>query len=218
MKNLPTSRASSFILTSSLSVFLSCVASGATYSVGNDTGEDANGIADSDGNSFRGNGVVAIGSFSNTSFNTFTAADFLSNFTQFDVGSETAFTTSPIFNFQGSFDLDTGNEAVTASAFENETIYLFVGNGSTFANSDEFLVLDLQRDFLAADDSAVGSIDILVTDTSATLAFGTNDPNVQTDDPDTTVTPGWRTATPIPEPSVALLGGLGVLSLLRRRR
>lgn len=200
--------ASAFALSSSFS-------EGAQYIVSNGNGADASGIADSSGAVFVGNGIVGIGSFSSTSFSSFTASDFVSNFNQFDV--TTAFTPSNIFGFQGSFELSTTGTAGT-SPFVNEDIFVFVGNGSTFANSTEFLVVDTGVDFDAAADTS-DEIVIEITRGNTTIAFGTPAANVPTVSPtDSTTTPGWQTAVPIPEPSVALLGGFGVLSLLRRRR
>lgn len=188
---------------------------GATFAVSNGSGDTAFGIGDSSGDAFQGiEGIVSIGVFSSDDFFNFSSPDFVSNFTSF--GTTDDFLAPGPFGNNGIFDL-----SATATAadepFVDQPIVAFFGNAATFAEATEFLVLDLGRNFMASDDDITTPIDIAVTD-ATTVLFGGTVANISTFNGDTSTQQGFITAAPVPEPSSFLLGALGALALLRRKR
>jgi hypothetical protein len=120
------------------------------------------------------------------------------------------------FNFNAAArDLGAGQ---SGEAFANKNMYVFVGNGTTFGASTEFLVLKTNFTFNPAESGPTAFTKTLSTSTVTDVLFGTTTTNVFTTNSDASQTPGWRTAAPVPEPSAALLGAIGALGLLRRRR
>ena len=118
---------------------------------------------------------------------------------------------------KGLFSLATSG-TVTATSFDTKSIYVFVGNGTTFANSTELLILKtIGTSFTAAQDGSPTPLDITITTANMTLLFGRNLADVKTTTADATTNAGWGTAA-IPEPSSLILVMLGSLALLRRRR
>jgi MYXO-CTERM domain-containing protein len=189
----------------------------ATYTITNGSGSSAFGIGDSSGDGFVGiEGVAALGVYSSTDFATFTAQDFIANFTVFGVPTQTNFREAGIFGNNGTFEYSPAGLAANAP-YVNQAMLVLVGNAATFALATEFLVLDLGRNFLAADDQVATPQTVAITGSTVVL-FGSTIPNMPTFNNDTTINQGFLTAAPIPEPSAALLGALGALALLRRRR
>jgi hypothetical protein len=142
-------------------------------------------------------------------------ASLISAFVQF--GQLGAFNSAGPTGQKGLFTRNTA-DIVSGTAFANKNMYLFVGNGTTYANSTEFLVLKSDALFTAAQDDIPTAQTVTLTPTSATLLIGRQILDVRTTSGDTSVTAGWGTAKLIPEPSTALLGLIGALGLLRRRR
>lgn len=208
------------------------VAVGALYTINSGSGSTASGIQDSLGRTFRsataagdafptgggtsaGPGVVAFGIFSTDQLSNLQTTNLVSAFTGFG--------NTATFNSTGT----TGNRSVytspqtaqvTGSPFNGQNVYLFAGNGTTFSNSTQFLVVKSGFQFSAAQDSVPTPQVWTIRPDNSTLLFGTSATNVQTANTDTSVTAGWQMATPVPEPSAAILGSLGALVLLRRRR
>ena len=215
---------------------LAHVASAALYSFNNVSSLSVHGITDADGRAFRsgttvgqeltatgtygnwtsaGPGVVAFGFFSTDSLSGFTTTQLISAFTIFSTTG--TFGAGPSGQ-RGTFAVTTADIEVTGSPFAGKNIYLFAGNGSTLATSTQFLVLKNSSQFLAADDDAPLAVTIQFLSSNSTLLLGTTASNVPTTNTDATVTPGWAMVAPIPETSTSLLGVLGGLVMLRRRR
>ena len=212
--------------------FTSPLSFGALYTLNNGSGSTASGIQTVAGQTFRagtladsaytagggtsaGPGIVGFGIFSTDSLSGLTRTQLIAAFTPFG--------TSGPFALTGT----TGNRSVfssaqsvpvTGTAFDNKFMYLFAGNASTLATSTEFLIAKSTLLFLAADDAATAPIVQTIRPSNSSVLFGTLATNVQTANTDASVTPSWTMAAPIPEPSAALLGALGALGLLRRRR
>lgn len=190
---------------------------GATYTLTNGLGVDATGIGDSTGDGFVATeGIVALGVFSSNDFLNFTSDDFITNFTAFGVPTSSSFRTAGILGNNGLFEYTPAGVA-GAAAFVNMPMVALVGNAATFAAATEFLVLDLARNFLLADDSVATPITISVNG-STNVLFGGTVANIFTTTADATTTPGFVTAAPVPEPSTLLLSGFGMLALIRRKR
>jgi hypothetical protein len=207
---------------------------GALYTVNNGSTDTSNGIASS-GLFSDPSAVPAIGTF--TGFQSpgnpgilglgiFTISDaqitgatnlfsLLSAFSQF--GAEGTFNSAGPTGFKGLFSRAT-NDTVNATSFDTKNIYVFAGNGTTFANSTELLILKTNTLFDAAQDGSPTPIVTTITTANTTLLFGRNLADVKTTSLDASVTPGWGTATAIPEPSSLMLVSIGALALLRRRR
>lgn len=208
-------------------------ASAATYTLSGGTGVDAFGIQDSLGRAFRagtvagaafagaaggtsaGPGIVSVGIFSTDVFTGFTSAQFVSAFTNFG-NIEGVFNIGGSGGNRGVFSLSTVAQ-VAGSAFAGKSMYLFSGNGSSFATSTDFLVYKSNTLFAALDDNNPAPIDVFITPLTGSVLFGTTVTDMKTTSSDTTVTPGFKMAA-VPEPSAALMGMISVLGFLRRRR
>jgi len=101
--------------------------------------------------------------------------------------------------------------------FNNRQVYLLVGNGTTIANSTQIgLFTQTTPTFFTADITLAGSTNFALTTgniVSAVAGAGSVVDNATGVDNLKLVS-----LTTVPEPSAALLGALGVLGLLRRRR
>ena len=168
-------------------------------------------------------GIVAFGIFSSLSDAQITgAADFanglsiLSNaFVQF--GAAGTFNTAGPTGSKGVFSRNTSS-LVVGSPFSTKNIYAFVGNGTSFSNSTELLVLKSASTFTDGQDAIPTAQLVTLSYANTSLLFGRQLADVKTTTTDSSVTLGWGTAVAVPEPSAALLGALGALGLLRRRR
>lgn len=207
----------------------------ATYTINNGSTTTANGIGTSDGSIFRnsttpgtslggtnggisaGPGVIGLGIFSTESLSGLTGTQLIAAFTQF--GNLGTFAAGGPTGARGTFSIGMPNVTVTGNTtFQNQNMFLFVGNGTTFANSTEFLVLKNTKTFAPGDDGIPTGVTVSFTAANSTLLFGANASNIFTTSTDASITPGWTTVAPVPEPSIALLGALGVFGLIRRRR
>ena len=175
--------------------------------------------------SFAGPGVISWGYFniSDAQITAAASASTLVNaFQNWNSGTGTFAAPGPsgsrgTFNFNAAArDLQTGG---TGDTFQNKNMYVFIGSGATFAASGEFLVLKTTFTFDPAESGPTAFLKT-ITAANATPLFGSAVANVFTTTADASQTPGWQTASfgAVPEPSAALLGAIGALGLLRRRR
>lgn len=223
---------SGFVLT-----IMTFSANAASYIINNGSGATASGIVDSQGRAFRsgttldqaftgasggtsaGPGIVSVGIFSESvDFSTFTTtADFVNAFTNF--GNVTnAFAAAGATGNRGVFSLSLTGVTVASTPFAGKNMYLFAGNGTTLANSTEFLVFRSNNTFNAADDSVPTATTYTFRPALGTTLWGNQLTDVKTASTDGSVTAGWQMAPPVPETSTSLLGAIGALALLRRRR
>lgn len=221
----------------SVSLALCLNAFSATYTFSNGSGATASGILNSDGRAFRagttagdsftgatgglsaGPGVVAVGVFSSDALSGLsTVSSILSLFTNFGNVTNT-FAAAAATGNRGIFSLSSPSVTVTGNAsFATKNMYLIAGNGSTLAASTAFLIVKSNTLFNAADDLSPTATSVTFRPDTSTLLFGTSVADVKTASTDNSVTPGWQMANVIPEPSSALLGVVGALGFLRRRR
>jgi hypothetical protein len=164
-------------------------------------------------------GIVAYGVFSTLTSSTLlqaaTKGQIIGDFTQF--GASGSFNSAGPSGQKGLFSR-ASSATVTGSVFDAKNIYILVGNGLSFAESTEFLVLKNSTLFSAAQDAIPTPANVTITTANTELLFGRQIADLRTTTSDASVTPGWGTAIAVPEPSAALLGALGALGLLRRRR
>jgi hypothetical protein len=210
-------------------------ANAALYTLNNGSGSTAAGIQTLDGSTFRsgvaagnaftgtnlgisaGSGVVSFGFFSTDDFSTTsTSADLVSLFTRF--GAEGTFAAGSTGGNRSVFS-SPQNQTI-GTTFNDKHIYLFVGNASSYLASTEFLVAKFDTKFAVADDTtnAVTPKLLTINPGNSQVLIGSEIANVWTTNTDASTTAGWQMAVLVPEPSSALLGAIGALGLLRRRR
>ena len=211
-------------------------ASAASYIFNNGSSSTASGIIESGGDSFRsgttdgqtmtatgtygnwtsaGAGFLAVGVFNTDILSGLSSASLISAFTN-TFGSGT-FGAGPSGQ-RGTFSLSPSATTITGSAFAGKNMYLFAGNGTSLAGSTQFLVLKHDTQWLATDDAIPTATSISFLPSNTTTLFGLDTADVRTTNADNSATEGFKMAAPIPEPSAALLGAVGALVLLRRRR
>lgn len=123
-------------------------------------------------------------------------------------------------SFTGVF---TGNVTSSLGAyptnFSGAAAYMLVGNNSTIANSTAIAVYSLPGQVFTPTVGGVANVSINGT-VAGNWLYGIQVPvSTQTTVPSSAYTTGIElTSISVPEPSTALLGALGVLGLLRRRR
>lgn len=206
----------------------------ATYTFNNGAGATASGIQTVEGWTFRsdvpagtafatgggtsaGPGVFAVGVFTSDDLSGVTSpAQLVSLFVNFGGNVGTSAVGGPV-GARSIFSVS-GSAPVGGTQFDNRNIYFVAGNGTTLAGSDQFVVFKSNSLFLAAQDDVATAQNITFRPDQGETLFGSVVPNVQTTNSDTSTTAGWEMAIPIPEPSTALLGLIGALGLLRRRR
>ncbi|MES2658239.1 MAG: hypothetical protein V4689_06455 [Verrucomicrobiota bacterium] len=150
-------------------------------------------------------------------FNTSTALEIIAAFTAVPAapGGVSA-TLDGLFNASQSPDFGTSD---APSVFVGKQAFILVGNGATLALSTAIAVFDAGVTFAAPNALGAGS-QTLTANTIGQVVFGTVR-TVTTQPSGTFNTPqgvALSTGIAIPEPSAALLGAIGALGLLRRRR
>lgn len=165
-----------------------------------------------------GPGIVAFGFFSTDSLSSVsTPTALVSLFTQF--GAVNTFNNAGTGGNRSVFS--TAQSQTITPTFSNRSIYFFAGNGSTFLNSTQFLVAKMDTEtFLPGDDvtNAIIPKVITINPANSTVLIGSEIANVWTTNSDASTNAGWQMAALVPETSTSLLGALGALMLLRRRR
>jgi hypothetical protein len=162
-----------------------------------------------------GSGSISVGYFStlaDANLKTTLFSTLKNDFQQ--LGSSLAFANG--FSAPGFFDVGLGAAIADGSAFIGKSVYVFLGNANTIADSTDIAVWKGGITF-QADSVSVGGNVVLDQAGFSSLLVGTDGgtENVLGIDFNKSI----RMANaPIPEPSTALLGALGALGLLRRRR
>jgi len=199
-------------------------ANAALYTVQTGTGAAINGFGNSAGLAFQGSSTTGFpaGSLSFGYFNisdaqitaTTSLSTLFSSFVSF-AGPGTFAVAGPIGQ-RGSVSV-AGSGTVGSTGFEGKNIYALVVNATTLGAATEAAVLKTSTLFAASQD-ALPTPAVVTLNTTGTLLFGSSVSDLKTTNTDTSVNAGFLTAAPVPEPSAALLGAVGALGLLRRRR
>lgn len=211
------------IVTTTLAALLVSVGltNAATLVFTNNAGNGAsNAIVNSSGSAFQLAGATVSVGFFNTltdgQLGTIADNSFLSDFNAWQ-GNSGGFTAAgpPVQNFRGVFTINAAAGTIAGSAFADKNMYIVVQNNSV----EEYLILKSSLTFTAADDPTLPNVTKTFTSSNTAVLFG-GVGNFQEgiSNGDATPLPSWNTVAPVPEPSIALLGALGVLGLLRRRR
>jgi hypothetical protein len=169
-------------------------------------------------------GYVAIGYFT-TGFDVTTAsfASLVSNFTVIDADADDVLLNGSQQFYGSMISGATGISADygTPTAGElTKDLYIFIGNGAVLGSSTQFALLDSNFNV----DADAPSDSNTLTFNQATAIYGSKFTSGGT--LDTSSFPGGSANQPasrvqlvaVPEPSAALLGALGMVGLLRRRR
>jgi hypothetical protein len=184
----------------------------ATIAVGQGFGTNVGVVAKSySGSVLSGGGYyLAVGSFDVAPAISSDFASVLAAVAQFNVFAEL---TSPTAvgatqgSIVGSF---TGTGGISPVSFNTKNIYMLIGNGATKAGSSEWGIINTGVNF-PANVTLAGSTPVTISSiNSFTTLAGT--------EIDITGGKDQIQLVGVPEPSAALLGALGALGLLRRRR
>jgi hypothetical protein len=189
------------------------------------TGAFAGAVANNAGTAISfGTGFIQVGVL-NSAFDgilaTTTAADISANFTAFTnsigtFGQSVSGTDYPGFvNFATSGLRVDGNPP---DAFFNKNIYVLLGNGANLLGSSQLSVFKANLVFPDDSEAAIDATpDINLLTAQGTWLLGAPSGG-QTNAGGFPVNNAATMAVLVPEPSAALLGALGALGLLRRRR
>ena len=148
-------------------------------------------------------------------FSTATAAQIVSAFTTTDSGAIPASTFTGLFGAN-----DTTTLAAYATGFESAQAWTVVTNNAVFANSTLVAVYRLPGQVFTPAVAGAANVQIVASDIN-NWVYGNKTPVTgQSSVPNGAFTQGIALSAiaPIPEPSAALLGAIGALGLLRRRR
>lgn len=206
------------ILTSSiLGLAMASISPAATIAVGRGGSTNGYNVLNATGTSISllGGFYFSVGTFSSEPVIT-TPASLLTAITS--TYSEFAFVLTPTSGTTtGSL---TGSFVATNSAFNSVPMYFVIGNGTTQANSTQFAILKgdpVGFAFPASAGSPSGSGAITLSGAAVASPLPNAGSEVDVPNlPDTLTL--VNVASGVPEPSALILGAVGALALLRRRR
>jgi hypothetical protein len=194
-----------------LSALATGAASAATIAVGR--GGSTNGYAVFDGStnlSAVGGYYIAIGTYA-VAPTISDAATFQAAINNFSVFASVLSPTSG-----ATLGSVTGSFVATNAAFNSAPLYFLIGNASTKEASTKFAILKGDPTgffFPASAGSPSGSGSVTLSGAAVASPIG-----IAGSETDVAGAPDTLVLSAIPEPSVALLGALGILGLVRRRR
>ena len=159
-----------------------------------------------------GSGIVAAGFFSTLTDSQINATNIGLDF---QIHGSASFAASSFGNPDGVFNLSgLGGTISDGSPFIGETVYIVIGNGPDLSSSSQFAVWNSGNMFAKTEDIPTTSVGVTPSNQSQ-LVFGSIGGSATTGG---TEFDNSLVLSSIPEPSVTILGLLGMLGLLRRRR
>ncbi len=210
---------------------LTSLSQGATYYVNNVITGDTNDwlFEDGDGTLLDG-GIVALGNFGGVTPDVSDIATLLATFNSLASGLTGSFSIDLGGSFPGYIQVDgdpstpgvadpvQGPLVTGADPLIGTSVYMFVGNASTLAASTLFALAEVgtysDDDPLEAQYNANPFASFIPVGGLGSFDTFTGDPGTGANGTYNTL----KLAAPVPEPSVALIGALGALGFLRRRR
>jgi hypothetical protein len=174
-------------------------------------------------------GIVAIGHFNGSTPNVEDKNALVAGFTTLHSGLVGAFSIDLEGAYPGYIQVDgtpgtpgtpdpyPGSQITDTNPLIGTLVYMFVGNASTFAASTHFALASIGT--FASDDP--NEQQYTADPASASIVGGLGAFDTWFGGPVTAVSGNYTTlklVAPVPEPSAALLGAIGALALLRRRR
>lgn len=140
----------------------------------------------------------------------------LTDFVQFGQATATGFQNG--FNAPGFFSHSTDAPIPNGgNNFTGNNVYTVIGNGATLAGSSQLAVWKGNAVFTQENAVGLGSVNSNVTPGAGSLIFGTSG-GAKNVGVGPTFSDSIQLSAPIPEPSSALLFGLGGFALLLRRK
>lgn len=192
-------------------IFAACsmVLNAASISISNYDGVSTFSLVGDSNSTLLTSGVVVVGAYASEPAS---VAEVLNTFTAF--GSIGFFGAGA----PGFFTGGVSGPLVNADAFVGNNVYVVIGNGVDLNSSTEFAVWKAETNpagnVFTADNPIGGPSEVVVLTGTGSLLVGSV---VNFDVPNFGNQPGIGLAA-IPEPSAILLGALGMVGLLRRRR
>ena len=138
---------------------------------------------------------------------------FQSDFVQF--GSSSTFGGAGVFNEPSLFSFGTSASTAGVNPFSGNPILLVVGNGASLAASTELFIYEFGTNY--GTDAPLFTADVNTTQ-AGTVLFGSTEAGIALPNAGTHNGFQMGAVAPVPEPSTTLIGILGVLGLIRRRR
>lgn len=164
---------------------------------------------------------AAIGYMTNPSadWSTMTSTTILSSFVSVDAVGVSNASYAGLFNGQDY----SSSTNVYPAGFVGKQGFLVVGDSANIQNSSKIAVFTLGTFFPAAAADNTASYTIQLSSDTSSMKFGqvvgvTQQPRVDTNDSNNYINGVQLVSAMVPETSTALLGALGALGLLRRRR
>lgn len=202
----------------------------ATYYINNVVAGDTADVLfeDQNGNLLDG-GIVAVGHFNGNTPNATNINSLITGFTTLHSGLVGAFSIDLNAEYAGYIQVDgipgttesadpyPGSQITETSPLIGTLVYMFVGNASTLAASTHFALASIGT--FAPDDP--DEQQYTADPASASIVGGLGASDSWVGDPGTGNSGTYTTlklVAPVPEPSSILLGAVGALALLRRRR
>jgi hypothetical protein len=188
-------------------------ASAATIAISGGSSTQGFTVTNASGNAIGASSYFAIGYY--TAVPTITnGASLLTAVSNLNIFASGLTGAGPTYKMAASFT----NTTVTGA--DSQQIYFVLGNGTTQANSTQFALFTTSAATLfPANITAAGSTNISLTGaTGATTPVMLANAGTATPGSGAPGTIKLVDTVVVPEPSAALLGGLGLLGLLRRRR
>jgi hypothetical protein len=206
-------------VTNAASVIVATTGDGATIA-----GNQARGIYDTAGTALAfGTGFTAVGGFVGgvPNFSISTGEQIGSAFT--GLGSTGKFGDSSLGpQINGLFSLAGSAPILAGSSLINQPIFFVGGNGADFASSTQLLVIQFGTNFAVDAPAFNASFNLQLGDGNVVFGSesfnGSSSPLISSPLVANGASNSYQMANLVPEPSAALLGALGALGLLRRRR
>jgi hypothetical protein len=220
-------------LITTLALALTLASNAATYIVQNAAGNNSSVFVNAAGVRLSGNGassgvntsVIGSASFGYFSAETgvttaTTGAELLTNFVQFGTGFKLFNNPTTPTNYLGLFSATATVTGASLTPFVGQSIYAVVTNAATINSGTEYFIFKFNSTFSDSEPVNV-TLTLDTASTNGNVLFGSKTgPSLTAAGIDSSAEASFQLASlsAVPETSTSLLGALGALALLRRRR